>query len=221
MNRKSVFAFVFILILALFMLVTGVVAVFKNNSVPVNRAGKGDIAEFTPAFATEMLTLKHSVNLIPIGKDHYYVMMTVNSDIDADIVPFLVRAKPSYIEKNFPNGISVGASEKIKGKVTRLNSNATSEVRELNSRLLSEGLITSNGQLNTYYYIDLRYKEFGVYRILCGVGFAVFITLGFLGGRSGVLGKGGNKLLIGIFFVLTIGLAILMLYVLNVGGSFI
>lgn len=221
MNRKTVFAFVFILILALFMLATGVVAVIKNNFVPINSADKGDIAEFTPAFATETLTLKHSVNLIPIGKDHYYLMMTVNSDADADIVPFLVRAKPSYIEKSFPSGISVNAPKEIKGKVTRLNSKATSEVRELNSRLLSEGLITSDGQLNTYYYIDLRYKEFGVYRILCGVGLAVLIVFGFLGGRSGVLGKGGNKLLIGIFFILTLGLAFLMLYVLSVGGAFI
>lgn len=221
MSRKTVFAFIFCLLLALFMLVTGIVTVFKNNSVPVRSAGKGDIAEFTPAFATETLTLKHSVNLIPIGKDHYYLMMTVNSDADVDIVPFLVRAKPSYMDKNFPSGISASVPKAIKGKVARLNSNAASEIRELNSRLLSEGLITSAGQLNTYYYIDLRYKEFGVYHILCGVGFAVLIIFGFLGGRSGALVRGGNKLLIGIFSVLTLGLAFLMLYVLSVGGSLI
>lgn len=220
MSRKTVFAFVFVLILALFMLVTGIVTLFKNSSVPVQSAGKGDIAEFTPAFATETLTLKHSVNLIPIGKDHYYIMMTVNSDIDADIVPFLVRAKPSYIDKNFPNGISVNAP-KIKGKITRLDHEATTEVQKLNSRLLSEDLVTSDGQLNAYYYIDLRYKEFGGFRILCGVGFAVLTALGFLGGRSGALARGGNRLLIGIFSVLTLGLAFLMLYVLSVGGSLI
>lgn len=221
MSRKTVFAFVFVLILALFMLVTGFVTVFKSDSVPVEDADKGDIVEFLPAFAMETLTLKHSVNLIPMGKDHFYLMMTVNGDLDASIVPFLVRAKPSYIEKNFPDRVLSGTPEWVKGKVVRLNSKAAPEIIELNSNLLKEGLITADGKMDPYYYIDLRYKEFGVYRILCGVGLAVVIVFGFIGGRSGALAKGGSKLLSGIFFILTLGLAFLMLYILNVGGSLI
>lgn len=217
MNRKSVFAFVFILILAVFMLVTGMAAVFRNGSVPLNSADKGDIAEFKPAFATKAVALKHSVNLIPIGKDHYYIVLTA----DAEVVPFLVRAKPSYIEKNFPNGISAGSPKAIKGRIARMDSALRSKVNELNTSFLSDNLITADGKLNTYYYIDLRYKEFGVYRILCGLGLAGLTVFGFLGGRSGALARGGNKLLIGLFSILTLGLAILMLYVLNVGGSLI
>lgn len=214
MTRKSIAAFIILIVFTLFFLISGAAALLKNGSVPINSADKGDVCEFTAVYAFEVLELKHSVNLIPTGSDHYYLMMTN----DNSAAPFLVRAKPSYIEKNFSGGIAMLGSQKIKGRVTRLNYKATSEVSLINSKLLAENIITSGEKLNTYYYIDMRFKEFGGLRILCGIGFAALVTVGFIGGRSGVLGKGGNKLLGGIFLILTLGLLALVLYTLSMSG---
>ncbi len=214
MNGKVVPGVIVMAAISLFLIISGAVSLLKNGSASPESAGKGDVCEFSSVYAVEALEIKHSVNLIPTGKDHYYLMIAS----DNSVAPFLVRAKPSFIEKNFVGGIAMLGSQKIKGKVTRLNYKAASEVSSINSKLLAESLISSGEELDKYYYIDMRYKEFGGLRILCGIGFAALVAVGFIGGRSGTLGKGGNKLLGGVFLILTLGLLVLMLYTLSMSG---
>lgn len=216
MNRRgrflARFGIVFFAICLLFLVVTGTVSLLKNGSVSPDAAGRGDVCEFTAVAAGKVLEMKHSVNFIPTGKEHYY--MAVSED---GVVRFLVRAKPSWIEKNFgSSGVSV-TGVTVKGRLVRTEYEMIKEINEINIRLMQNGIIESDEALSTSYYIDARYKEFGLLRIICGVGIIVVAVLIFFGGRSGMLPNNkGIALLVGL---VSLGVAVLTIYTLSVGGS--
>lgn len=217
MRRRSKFltgfGIVFAVICLLVLVVTGAFSLLKNGSVPPDAAQQGDVCEFTAIFADEVLEMKHSINFIPTGKEHYYLAVS-----DDGLVRFLVRAKPSWIDKRFGDrGFSEDGGVKIKGNVVRVEYEMIKEINELNTRLIQEGIVTSGGALSTNYYIDARYKEFGLLRILCGVGIIAVGVLVFFGIRSGMLPN--NKAIALVVALVSLGVAVLTIYTLSVGGT--
>lgn len=206
------FGIVFAVICLLFLIVTGAVSLLKNGSVSPEAAGRGDVCAFTAVYAGEVLEMKHSVNFIPTGREHYYLAVSEDG-----LVRFLVRAKPSWIEKNFGSGGVSVTGVTVKGRIVRTEYEMIKEINELNIRLLQNGTIESDEAISTNYYIDARYKEFGLLRIICGVGIIVVGVLVFFGVRSGMLPNNkGIALIVGL---VALGVAVLTIYTLSVGGS--
>lgn len=203
-----VFSVIIMAVCMVFFIGTGVAALAKSGSVSPDSAQKGELCEFTAVYAFEAFEVSNSVNFIPTGKERYYLMYTEDG-----AVRYLVRAKSSWIQKHFDeNGLAVGLGQKIKGLVASFDYEIKDDVRELNAALLLETI----GSLSTSYYIDARYKEFGWLRIFSGIGFVVVAVFLRLAAISGIFQ--GNKLLKGIFGVVTLGVSILMIYTLSVGG---
>ena len=217
MKKRSkflmVFGYVILVGSLLWLIISGAGALMKNGSAPPDIAQKGDVCEFTAIFADEAFEVKNSVNFIPTGKEHYYLAVSEDG-----IVRFLVRAKPSWINKRFAdNGLAESGGVKIKGRVTRMDYKLTKEVSEMNTELIKDGTLTAAETINANYYIDARYKEFGRLRLLCGAGIVVLGVLFFLGGRSGALQS--NKAVATVLCVAAVGVGLLTIYTLSVGGS--
>lgn len=212
MKRRSTVAMIFSLVIMaacmIFFIGSGVAALAKSGSASPDSAQKGEVCEFTAVYAFKAFEVENSVNFIPTGNEHYYLMYT-----EDDAVRYLVRAKRSWIKKRFDeNGLAVGLGQKIKGLVVSFDYEIKDDVRELNAALLLENI----GSLSTSYYIDARYKEFGWLRIFSGIGFIVVAVILRLAAISGIFR--GNKLLKGLFGVVTLGVSLLMIYTLSVGG---
>lgn len=209
MNRRgkvaTVFSFVILALAVLWFIVSGAAALMKSGAVSLNYAEPNKLCEFSSEYSMEAFEVKNTVNLIPVGKEHYYLMIA-----DEDIAPMLVRAKPSWIEKHFyDDGTPKGGSVTIKGNVTRLNYEITKEVREMNSDLVKKGIADANA-VSTNYYIDVRYKEFGALRLFSGIGLVIVGAVFFLGVKSGALAA--NKALRFILAIPTIAVALLLIY---------
>lgn len=206
------FGIVFAVVCLLFLIVTGAMSLLKDGSVSPNAAGRGDVCEFTAVAAGKVLEMKHSVNFIPTGREHYYLAVSEDG-----VVRFLVRAKPSWIEKNFgSSGVSL-TGVTVKGRLVRTEYEMIKEINELNVRLMQNELIESDEAVSTSYYIDARYREFGLLRMICGVGIAVFIVVVLFGVKSGMLP--GNKAISIVVSLVLLGIAVLTIYTLSVGGS--
>lgn len=197
----------------LWLIGSGAASLMKNGSASPDSAQQGDVCEFTAIFADEAFEVKHTINFIPTGKDHYYLMASEDG-----LVQFLVRAKPSWINKRFADsGFAESGEVKIKGRVTRMDYKLTKEVIDMNNELIQDGTFTAAEAPNVNFYIDARYKEFGRLRLLCGVGIVVLGVLFFLSYRSGVLQS--NKAVATILVVAALGVALLTIHTLSVGGS--
>lgn len=214
--RRSRFAMVFsVIIMAVcmvFFIGTGVAALVKKGSVSPEVAQKGEVCEFTAVYAVEAFEVSNSVNFIPTGKEHYYLMSTEDR-----VVRYLVRAKPSWIKKHFgESGLAVGYGQKITGIVTRVDYELKDDLREMNNELVSSGALTAAEAFSTSYFIDARYKEFGILRIFSGIGFVAFGLFARFAAVSGILK--GNKFMRAVFGLVSLGVAILLIYTLSVGG---
>ncbi|MDE6731340.1 MAG: hypothetical protein K2J77_00495 [Oscillospiraceae bacterium] len=195
-------------LMMLFLIGSGVAAIAKGGAVPLDTAQKGEVCEFTAQYAFKAFEISHSVNLIPTGSEHYYLMYSSDGTVE-----YLVRAKPSWIKKRFgASGLAVGNSQKIKGLVTSLDYEIKDEVRELNAEMQSEHI----GTVSASYYIDTRYKELGWMRIFSGIGYSGIFLFMRLATVNGMLH--GNKFLKGVFAVVFLGISVMLLYTISVGG---
>lgn len=180
----------------------------EGQPVPLAAAHKGEVCEFTAQYAFKAFEISHSVNFIPTGSEHYYLMYSSDGTVE-----YLVRAKPSWIKKRFgASGLAVGNSQKIKGLVTSLDYDIKDEVRDLNAEMLLENI----GSVSTSCYIDTRYIELGWMRIFSGIGYTVAFLFMRLATVNGMLQ--GNKFLKGIFAVVFLGVSVMLLYTISVGG---
>lgn len=206
------FGYVILAAVLLWLIISGAVALMKNGSASPDDAQKGDVCEFTAIFADEAFEVKNTVNFIPTGKEHYYLMVSEDG-----IVRFLVRAKPSWIDKHFSeSGFAESGGVKIKGRIVSMDYKLIQEAKDINNMLLRSEAITEEESINVYYYIDARYKEFGGLRLLCGGGIVVICVLSFLGSRSGML-QSNNAIKI-VLGVAALGISLLTIYTLTVGG---
>lgn len=205
-----VIAGVFWVVAVLFFIITGTMALFKGSPTALTSgSSKGQLCEINADFAMEAFEVSNSVNFIPIGKEHYYLMYSVRDD---DFAPLLVRAKPSWIEKNFDeDGFSFADSVKVKGVVTSVNYEVKSDMSKLVAELMHEDIRVSSAL-----YMDARYKEFGTLRILSGVAMIVLGGLAVFAQLSGAFQA--NKFMRVLLAILTLAGAALMIYTLNVGS---
>lgn len=214
--RKGRFAAIFSVVILgacmVWFVASGIIALTKSGSVPPERAQRGDLCEFAAVYFNEAFEVKNSVNFIPTGKEHYYLMVSEDG-----IVRYLVRAKPSWIDKHFTEiGLAESDDVKVKGVVTRMDYELTKEVREMNSELMANGTLTAAEAFDTNFYIDARYKEFGRLRIFSGVGIVVVGVLFYFGMMSGLIRS--NKLIGAVFGIVLLGAAMLLIYTISVGG---
>lgn len=207
----TIFSYVILAGCMIWFIGSGVAVLSKKGSVSPDHASKGEVCEFSAIYTDEAFEVKNSVNFIPTGKEHYYLMVSEDG-----FVRFLVRAKPSWIKKHFAdNGFAEGGGVKIKGIVVRMDYDLTKEVRDMNSKLVG-GTLTAEESINTSYYIDARYKEFGRLRIFSGIGVIVVGVLFYFGMMSGILQN--NKFIKAVFGIVSVGIALLLIYTLSVGG---
>lgn len=207
-----IFSLVIMGLCMLWFVASGVIVLTKSGSVPPFNAKKGDLCEFTAVYAVEAFTVENSVNFIPTGKEHYYIMSTKGG-----VVRYLVRAKPSWIKKHFgESGLAVGFGQRITGVVTSVDYEVKDDLREVKNELVSIGALTEDEAFSTSYYIDARYKEFGVLRIFSGIGFVVVGVFMRFAAVSGLLR--GNKFIRGVFGAVSLGVSLLLIYTLSVGG---
>ena len=196
------FAFLMLAVCTVWFIVSGAITLAKKNTVSPNHAAKGDVCEFKATYATECVSLSNYEDFILLGKEYYYFMLD-----EQGLVPFLVRAKPSWIKKNFDaDGYAIGGEVTITGAVTRMDHEITNEIRKIKNQ---------GYDLKTTQYIDTRYREFGRLRILSGVAMIVVGTLFAFGIMSGILRNGILKV---PALLLLMGTAFLMLYTIGVGG---
>ena len=164
---------IFILGLALFecygiwCLITGIGALtnkatgnlFDNETVNTYVSGEA-------FFAAEVCEYKHSINFIPGGTEHYYVVLDKN-----EINYCIVRAKKSWYEDNFDsNGFAV-KNVVLEGRVTKYQSKVKDMIEQYNQSLAENGI-----QFNTSNYIDLSYTGFAWCKVIGGVS----LLVGFL-----------------------------------------
>ncbi len=202
---------IFMTIIVLFLVISGAMSLAKGSpTAPLSSTAKGTLCEVNASFAVEAFEIKNTINLIPIGKEHYYIMTSVENEDEC--VPFLVRAKPSWIDKRFSesDGNALQGSVKVKGVVSSINSDVRKEVSDMKSQLALLGI-----NVSSTLYMDARYKEFGILRILSGIAVAILTVLSILGTVSGVLQ--GNKLLRVLLGIVTLAVAVLVLFTLQVG----
>lgn len=191
-------------LMMLFLIGTGIAGLAKSGSANPNAVKKGEVCEFAAFYAEEAYEIKNSVNFIPTGKEHFYVMVT-----EDDVVRYLVRAKPSWINKRFPDeGFAEYDDVVVKGLVCEFDYEIKQQIRKEGGELFTDGTLSGT------YYIDMRYKEFAWLRILCGLAFGAVLVFGNL--MSATLR--GNKFLGAIFGIVSLGVAVLLLYTLSVGG---
>ena len=94
--------------------------------------------------------------------------------------------------------------------VSSINSDVRKEISDMKEQLAQLGI-----NVSSTLYIDARYKEFGILRILSGVAVAILAVLSLLGTISGVLQA--NKLLRGLLGIVALAVAVLVLFTLQVG----
>ncbi|MDE7360602.1 MAG: hypothetical protein K2N38_01575 [Oscillospiraceae bacterium] len=199
----TVFTYVILAGCLLWIIVSGAANLLKSSVVPLDNAKPGDLCEFSADWAELAYEVTHYAEFIPVGKDQFYLTL-----VGDELFPMLVRAKPSWIEKRFSPG---GGAVKIRGTLVGMDYKLTEKVRSLNDKMGGDAL-------NEYYYIDVRYKEFGLLRLASGIGIIVFGAMYFFGRRSGVIG-GNNKVVTGIFAAAFFVFLLFSLYALGVGGS--
>lgn len=207
----AVIGAIFMAIIVLFLVISGAISLAKGSpTAPLPTTKKGTLCEVNATFAVEAFEIKNSINLIPMGKEHYYIMIPAENEDDC--VPFLVRAKPSWINKRFSeiDGSALQGSVKVRGVVSAIDKEVFEEVSDTKAELAKFGI-----NVSSTLYIDARYKEFGILRILTGAAIAILTVLAFFATTSGVLK--GNKLLSGLFVIVTLAVSLLLLFTLYFG----
>lgn len=205
---SPIFGIIIAAVVSLYFIVTGAAALSKGSpSAPTASTLKGELCEIEVDGAIKVFEIKNTVDFIPAGKEHYYLMTSGN-----DIVPLVVRAKPSWIEKHFDeDGNAVSGSVTVKGIASKIDSDVKSDFNELNANLSQLGV-----KVSSTLYIDARYKEIGIMRVISGVGLLAVCALIFIGNISGVLRV--NKLFGCLISILLLAVLLFGVYTIIVGS---
>ena len=139
---------------------------------------KGDYVSVEAHYGSDLiLTMKHSVNFIPTGKEYYYLILNDSTD-----TAIYVRANKKFGDQ-FTDGINYDGV-KLSGKVRYMKSKVRNELRSQISELKSSGMevpiITSD-----VLYIDAVTKTQAILRLLG--------TFCFIIGVVGVIVFAGKK----------------------------
>lgn len=138
--------------------VTGISGLTKTEIEELTRYSKeGTLCEFEVEYAIEVHTLKHVIFLfIPLGTDHFYLVGTEDS-----VEPLLVKASPSWYNKNFDSEGKARGTTKIYGEVREFYSQSKRSIRAVNSKIAELNVSVSEEN-----YVDCDYQTTYILRLL-------------------------------------------------------
>ncbi len=209
----SVLIVLFFGISGVWMIFSGIKGLFLGESHPIEDVFQGISpgavyeGEITKA-STEFCSLKHTINLIPAGTEHFFLIYA--EDLSSAV---LVRADKSF-DDDFTDSSMNEVSITGRGLARRLDYKVRDE---LESSGISDYLSVEQG-----YYIDLISGRICCLQMIAGIGILVLLIYGYwvlekvIPEQAGKINqKNGNVIfLIVLFFIV----AILMIYVLNMAG---
>lgn len=193
MNAKSkVGMVIFVLILVgwtLYGIISGALGLTKGSyTEPTVNAEVGKLCEVEIDAAVEAYEVKHTLNLIPTGKEHFYLCLTEDEGI-----PLLVKAKTSWYNANFDEDGFAYSTVKVKGEVMKMDSKFVTDLNTMNRQIKSELGFT----ISTTTYISSNYKTPYALRLASGVFNIVAVAIGLVLIKKGV----GAKLIPVLFIV--------------------
>lgn len=176
----------------LYNLITGIAGLSKSGMSQLTRSPeKGARCEVTVDIAMEVYEIEHRLNgLIPTGSEHFY--FAASGD---EFVPLLIKASPSWFEKNFDEEGLAKNTVTVICEVGEFDSGAGHKLNELNRQLSAFG-----GDISTTKYLNANYRMMYIFRVAAGAASvgavaAVFVLLR-LGVKSGGAAKAATIFLI-------------------------
>lgn len=173
-DKGTIIGIIILVLIPVYLIVNGTLSLVHGESETLDEllSGgdmKGTYVEDEVWFATqEYVGLKHSVNLIPTGTEHYYLVF--NDDFTKCIS---VRADGKWGEQFnsrtwFPYD---GSPVEINGKVKYMDYKVRQYVDDMKREMSDAG---ESFQIS-YYYIDLLSVRYGILSIIAGIG--IFLAI--------------------------------------------
>lgn len=193
MNAKSkVGMVIFVLILVgwtLYGVISGALGLTKGSYTdPTLNAEVGKLCEVEIDAAVEAYEVKHTVNLIPTGKEHFYLCRTEDEGI-----PLLVKAKTSWYNANFDEDGFAYSTVKVTGEVMKMDSKFKTDLDKMNKQIKSK----LGFSISTTAYISSNYKTQYALRLASGMFNIIAVAVGLVLIKKGV----GAKLIPVLFIV--------------------
>lgn len=176
----------------LYNLITGIAGLSKSGMSQLTRSPEtGTRCEVTVDIAMEVYEIEHRLNgLIPTGSEHFYFAAS-----EDEFVPLLIKASPSWFEKNFDEEGLAKNTVTVMCEVSDFDSGSTRKLNELNRTLSAFG-----GEISTAKYLNADYRMMYLFRLAAGAAsigaVAAVIVLLKLGVKSGVAAKAATIFLI-------------------------
>ena len=190
--KRKVGMVIFVLILVgctLYGIISGAMGLTNGSyTEPSVNAEVGKLCEVEVEMAFEAYSGKHTLNLIPTGKEHFYLCLT-----EDDGIPLLVKAKTSWYNANFDEDGFAYSTVKVKGEVMKMDSKFTKDLSDMNKKLNRELGIS----ISTSKYISSNYKTLYALRLASGVFNVAAVAIGLVLIKKGV----GAKLIPVLFIV--------------------
>lgn len=188
-EKKKIFGMFFIVLVFLFIAYSGISPLFaKSHSMALEslsdsnaKAGryvKGEV-HFT---SNKILEIKNSINLIPTGKEHYYLIF--NEDGSECVV---VRADKNWRKSFDSTGFSVDGVE-VNGVLKKIDSDTKQDINDILQKMSDSGI---NPKVSSY-YIDCLSDRYAIFTILS---YLIMLVL-FIGFRLVIRRIMGNSLLV-------------------------
>lgn len=173
-NKGTIIGIIIIVLIPIYLIVNGILSLVHGESETIDEllSGgdmKGKYVEDEVWVSTqEFAGLKHTVNFIPTGTEHFYLVF--NNDFTKCIT---VRADADWGEKfNSRTWLPYSDSPiEIRGKVKYLDY----KVREYVDDIMGEMSGADGAFQISYYYIDLLSVRYGIFSIESGIG--IFLTI--------------------------------------------
>ena len=148
------------LALMLLNLIMGIIGLKESDPVPVSaNVERGQICDVNVFYAAEIYEVKHSVNLIPTGKEHYYLAAT-----DDEFIPLVIKANASWYKNNFDaDGAAIGTVT-VRCKVEGIDYDLTSDFDKINNKISEYG-----AHVSVSMYLNSSYKRLATLRLVSGL----------------------------------------------------
>lgn len=163
-TKSKLFTVIFVLILVgwtLYGIISGIIGLTKSSyTEPTESAEVGKLCEVEIEYAVEVYEVKHTVNLIPTGKEHFYLCLT-----EEDGIPLLVKAKTSWYNTNFDYDGIAYVPVKVTGEVMKMDSKLIKDLSDMNKQINSE----LGFSISTAKYISSNYKTLYMLRLVSGL----------------------------------------------------
>lgn len=172
---------------------------------------EGDVYEGTISYISpEVCELKHSINLVPAGTEHFYLMLSTDGKY---VVP--IRVSKKWDEQFIGDSVQTVSIEE-RGMVREMDYNVRNELSSLVTAFEAEGI-----QVESRLYVDLIADRLCILQLITGISLIVcVIYFAFFAKKEVITSfKGTLSSLTGLFIVvLMVVTAGMLIYLLNMVG---